>query len=238
MAIGWTFREPGPPPRPAPPPYAPPARIGYVALVAVMTLFVLALPRSYAAFLDTPSARPQGAHLALPAAGAAWTADPVEDNWHPHFATADFTVKQGFRDGMRRVDLFIAYYIDQNPDKKLLAFANKIGGGDEWDISNRSSATLTIDGEKVPVAVEQYNWGARKRLIYSVYWTGGGFETSPLKVKLLQAKAELTDGNPAAAIIAFATDITEDNQTAAATLADFAAHLQALRPALRPVTTP
>jgi hypothetical protein len=88
------------------------------------------------------------------------------------------------------------------------------------------------------VAADQYSWLGRRRLIYSAYWVDGRFETSPFKVKLLQAKAELTGGNRAAAIVAFATDATGDAQTAAATLADFAAHLQALQPALRAVTTP
>ena len=92
---------------------------------------------------------------------------------------------------------------------------------------------MSIDGESVAVAVSQYSWLGRKRLIYSVYWVDGHFETNPFKTKLLQAKAELTGGSRAAAIIAIATEITDDTSTAAATLTDFAAHLQSLQPALR-----
>jgi exosortase A len=237
MAIGWTFRQSPEPYRAPSEPRPARTRAGYVAMVACIALVTIALPRGYAAFLDAPTSHPQG-HLALPAAGPAWTKDTADSNWHPRYATADFSAKQGFTDGAKHVDLFIAYYIAQKQDKKLLSFDNKIAGGDEWEISNRSSAVVTIDGEKVPVAVSEWTWLGRKRLIYSVNWVDGSFETNPFKTKLLQAKAELTGGTRAAAIIAIATEITGDSGTAAASLANFAAHLQSLQPALHGVTAP
>jgi exosortase A len=237
MAIGWTFRQSPPPYRVGSEPDQARVRPGYVAMVAAVALVTIALPRGYAAFLDAPTSKPQG-HFALPAAGSSWTKDNADSNWHPRYATADFSAKQGFSDGTRHADLFIAYYVAQRQDKKLLSFDNKIAGGDEWEVSNRSSAVVSIDGEKVPVAVSVWTWLGRKRLIYSVNWIDGNFETNPFKTKLLQAKAELTGGTRAAAIVAIATEITNDSSTAAASLADFAAHLQSLQPALRSVAKP
>jgi exosortase A len=238
MAVGWTFRQSPAPYRAGSGASATPVRAGHVVMVACIALVTIALPRSYAAFLDAPTSHPAGSHLTLPAVGAAWTADGTDDSWHPRYATADFKLQQGFRDGDRRVDLFVAYYTDQNQEKKLLAFGNKIAGGDEWEIADRSRATVTVGGAPVPVAADLYNWAGRKRLIYYAYWVDGQFETNPLKVKLLQAKAALTGGSRAAAIVAFATEVTLDNRTAAATLADFAAQLQALRPTLSTMATP
>jgi EpsI family protein len=193
---------------------------------------LVALAPAYAAYLERDAAGTPPGGLALPALAAPWTVDPTPSQWQPSFHNADITALRGFSNGASRVDLFISYYTRQDQDKKLVSFANRLAGDRGWDISNRSSTTVTIAGENVPVAVTQFAAPGRKRLVFSAYWVGGRFEANTLKAKLWQAKAQLIGGERAAAMVAMSSEITGDPAATAAALADFAAHLPPLRPVL------
>jgi exosortase A len=235
IAIGTRFRDGGTErdrPALASTPEVAPSRVIFVALIG---LLLIGLPRAYAAYLGRqPVARL--ATLSLPHPATPWVADDAPAVWHPSFPGADLTVQGGFRNSDRRVELFIAYYLRQTDDRKLVSAANSLLGDGEGDVLGRSIAPLTIGDERVPVTATQIALPDHKRrMVFSVYWVGDRFETDPIKAKLLEAQAELLARPREAAFIGFATDFDGDPAPDNATLADFAAHLPPLGPTLRAV---
>jgi EpsI family protein len=215
-------------------PAGPPGRIVAVALSG---LLLIALPPAYAAYLDHRPAERFGT-LALPHVATPWIADDAPGEWHPSFPGADLTAQGGFRDGSKRVELFIAYYVSQSDDRKLVSTANSILGDGTGDILARSTVVLTIGGERVPVTATQIAQpGRKRRMVFSVYWVADRFETDPIKAKLLEAQAELLARPREAAFIGFSTEFDSDPAPDNTTLADFAAHLPPLAPALRAVVS-
>jgi exosortase A len=233
--VGTRFRDGRAEPyRPVLPnaPVGPPTRIAAVALIG---LLLIALPPAYAAYLGRLPAEHSGT-LALPQAASPWVADEAPSDWHPSFPGADLKAQGGFRNGSQRVELFIAYYVRQTDDKKLVSTANTLLGDGEGDILGRSTVVLTIGGERVPVTATQISLPDRKRrIVLSVYWVADRFATDPIKAKLLEARSELLGRPREAAFIGFATAVDGDLAPDSAILADFAAHLPPLAPMLRAV---
>jgi EpsI family protein len=165
-----------------------------------------------------------------------WVADAAPSDWHPSFPGADLTTQGSFRNGGKRVELFVAYYVRQTDDKKLVSAANSILGDGDGDILARSAMTLKIGDEVVPVTAAQISLpGRKRRMVLSVYWVADRFETDPIKAKLLEVRSKLLAGRREAAFVGFATDFDSDPAPDIAVLADFAAHLAPLGPTLRSV---
>jgi exosortase A len=234
IVVGMLFRDGRAEGAPALPraPAGPPGRIVAVALSG---LLLIALPPAYVAYLDHRPADDLGM-LALPRPKFPWLADDAPGEWRPSFPGADLTAQGSFRNGGRRVDLFIAYYVRQSDDKKLVSAANSLVGDGDGDILARSNIMLTIGGARVPVTATQIALPDRKRrLVFSLYWVADRFETDPIKAKLLEAEAELLARPREAAFIGFATDFDSDPGPDSTVLADFAANLPPLPPVLRAV---
>lgn len=235
VVVGMRFRDPRPERERPISPHPAAGRPAHVFAVALGGLLVIALPRAYAAYLDHLPAERFGM-LALPHVAMPWMRDEAPGEWRPSFPGADLTAQGRFRNGSKQAELFIAYYVRQSDDKKLVSTTNSLLGEGAGDILARSTVTLTIGGERVPVTATQIALPERKRrMVLSVYWVADRFETDPIKVKLLQAEAELLARPREGAIIAFATDFDGDPAPDNAVLADFAAHLPPLAPALSAV---
>jgi exosortase A len=232
--IGWRFRDQGPlRDRPFKPNVALASPRQFIT-VAIIALCLVALPPAYAAYLDQDRSGMPGP-LALPDVAAPWSAITEDDGWRPRFPGADLTAHRSFRDGAKRADLFLAYYLRQTEDKKLVSAANTLADDANGEISARSTAVVALGGETVPVAVTRISTPRGKRIIFSVYWVADRFVASAMTTKLLQAKAALIGGRREAAFIALSAEFDSDPESAVATLRDFAAHLGPLEPALKAV---
>jgi exosortase A len=206
-----------------------------VLLASVLALCLVALPAAYAAFLERDANATTKERLAVPSAAAPWVAAAQRGEWQPVFQHADVAIKQSFQNGTDAADLYLAYYRTQNANKKLVSFENKLVEGKGWEISDRSTATIEIAGETVPVAVTRFVSSGRKRVVFSSYWVDGHFEANGIMAKFLQAKAALTGGPRDAALVAFSTIASDDWAAADARLKDLAAHLGSVETALRTV---
>jgi exosortase A len=232
--IGWRFRDQGPlRDRPFKPNVALASPRQFIT-VAIIALCLVALPPAYAAYLARDRSGMPGP-LALPDVAAPWSAITEDDGWRPRFPGADLTAQKSFNDGAKRADLFLAYYLRQTEDKKLVSAANTLADDANGEISARSTAVVALGGETVPVAVTRISTPRGKRIIFSVYWVADRFVASAMTTKLLQAKAALIGGRREAAFIALSAEFDSDPESAVATLRDFAAHLGPLEPALKGV---
>jgi len=237
MGIGWLFHEDGPPIRTLPAASSAPATRGHILVAAAIVLGVIAIPHAYAAYLERDASTVARVSLALPSVAPPWTATTAGE-WQPEFHGADATALQGYRAGDGTVELYVAYYARQGENKKLVSFTNRLASARDGEISNRSSVTLSLDGETVPAAVTEFSARGRKRVVVSLYWVDGRFVANPLQAKLLQAKAELLGGRTAAAVVALSTERSFDAGAAAvaAALVDFAHSLRHLRRSLEAVS--
>jgi len=232
--VGWRFRDKDPVrehPLKSSVAAASPRQFITVAMIA---LGLVALPRAYAAYLDRDLTGAPG-KLVLPAVAAPWSANAGDDDWRPRFPGANLTAQGSFRDGAKRADLFVAYYLRQTDDKKLVSAANTLADDANGEISIRSTAIVALGGQILPIAVTRISTPRGKRMIFSLYWVADRFAASAMTTKLLQAKAALTGGRPEAAFIALSVEFASDPDGAIATLSDFAAHLGPLDPMLHAV---
>ncbi|HEY0523037.1 MAG TPA: exosortase A, partial [Stellaceae bacterium] len=243
IGIGLSFRDAGPDRR-TPADAAPPRRTASlseppplrIALAATALVAIVGAAPAYAAWLERNS--PAGAPaLALPPIGTPWTilADGVPASaWRPTFAKADATVLNRYGDGAgRTIDLFVAYYLDQTAEKKMIAHENRLADGETWEIVRRWGTTVEVAGETLPAAaVEIVGPGSSRRVVLSWYWVDGAFNASPATVKLLQVKAQLVDRRPEAAFVALSAESDEDPQRAVDTIRDMLRHLGPLKPTL------
>jgi exosortase A len=236
IAVGARFRD-GRPERARPAvPSTPAGPPGGIVAVALLGLLLIALPPAYAAYLDHLPAERFGT-LSLPHVASPWVADDAPADWHPSFPGADLKAQGAFRNVNQRVELFIAYYVKQTDDKKLVSAANSLLGDGDGDVLARSTVMLTIGDERVPATATQIALPDRKRrTVFSFYWVADRFETDPIKAKLLEARAELLGGPREAALVGFATSSEGEPAPDNTSLADFAAHLPPLAPMLRAVT--
>jgi exosortase A len=227
MAVGWMFRDSDA--RPMPRGFERrSSRAGplKVAGVAAAALALVAAPRAYAAYAERAPAGTAAA-LEAPAASAPWlpVTNPAAAEWGPAFPRADGTILQSYAAGGRTFDLFLAYYRNQTSEKRLVAYENQLAE-ERWDMVSRSTEILSFGGEDVPVAVTRLRAGRSARVLYAVYWADRHFAASPLKVKLLQARASFIDRTPEAAFIAFSTEVRDIGEDPTLALRDLLAHLE------------
>lgn len=233
-AAGLTFRDGGPdyPRMPARPGMTvQDARL--LAGAAILVVALIAMPRAYASYVEARSARPVAADiLKLPEAVAPWSAVEAGDSWRPVFPRADATLLQAYRDGKRTVRVFVAYYRDQDQQKKLIHSINR-PDGEEWTIVSRGNVALTVDGRRIDAAATRLANRGAKRLMVSWYWIGDEYTARTLKAKLLGAKAAFIDRRPEGAWIALAADYTDTPEEAERAIADFVATMPPLEPLLQ-----
>jgi exosortase A len=150
--VGWRFRDQGPVHDQLFKPSVAVASLRQFITVATIALCLVALPRAYASYLDRDRSGTPG-RLALPDVAAPWSAIAEDAGWRPRFPGADLTAEKSFHDGWKRGDLFVAYYLRQTDDKKLVSAANTLAEDANGEISARSTAVVAFGGETVPVIV-------------------------------------------------------------------------------------
>ena len=96
---------------------------------------------------------------------------------------------------------------------------NSISDGNDWRVM-RSVEYQSEQLDDPVMEAELVTITGRKRLVWYRYHVAGRYTTGAYRTKLLQVAGLLT-GRPASAVIAMATDIDNDVQTARAQLADF-----------------
>ncbi|MDB5407807.1 MAG: exosortase [Rhodospirillales bacterium] len=233
--LGLTFRDAGKTaPHPSVAESSGPARRRSIAVVALIALTLLAMPRVYAAYVEARAARLTGTELLLPIVTAPWQrAGEASATWRPELVGLHRHAAGTFRLADADVDLFIGYYNRQTQAGKLISSSNHLVDPAAWTSASWSSTPVTIGGETIEARLTRIVLLGRKRLVLSWYWVDGRFESRTLAAKLLQAKAELMDDKPAAAAIAIATDAPDGSiAPALARLTDFASHLGSLRTTL------
>ena len=127
--------------------------------------------------------------------------------WRPEFPTAGGSLHGVLAIDARPVDFFVAYYWQQGPESKLIAWNNRVYDGQYWRYMTRSADTAAVAGVPIQVVSERLaGANGERRLVWYFYWVDGQFLSQPWAAKLLQAKAELLGGEKRSAVIAFSAE--------------------------------
>ncbi len=199
---------------------------------AVAGLMVLIVAQT----ADWQLSRPQGGPppaLTLPDAGTnGWVPATLPVSaWQPNFANASVNSSRSYSTGSADVGLWVAYYRDQNYERKLVTSGNTLGDtGDNQKWSQVTSGstrvvlpggplmlrTGTLRGASLPGAPN-----AERVRVWQLYWVGGVHHVSDARAKLQLAFNKLLGRGDDAAAIFFYTPEGGSTEAADAALARF-----------------
>ncbi len=193
-----------------------PARAWLIALglAAITTLGPLAFA---AISLSDQAAAPQLSRLAPP---AGWDETPPFTDWKPAYLNPSAILDQSFKHDGQAVGLYIAYYRNQDYERKLITSTNALVVSNDpvWSLLARGRVTLAT-GDVRTADLRGRHAGVETRLVvWHWYWINGRLTTSDFKAKLLTALARLRgQGDDSAVVMLFAPA-----EYASSSLADFA----------------
>jgi exosortase A len=141
--------------------------------------------------------------------------------WRPTFPGADAETLQTYADGTHTVTYYVAFYSHQRAGSEIVNEMNRLADEKIWRRVGSGSRVMNIDGHPLTIQVSRLTSAQMKRLVWYWYWVDGQFTGNRYLAKLLQAKARLFGGTPAAAVIAVATDYEESPEGAVRTLENF-----------------
>ncbi len=235
LGIGYSFREPYSEIAAAAAPSATPAAQPADNQAAARVLSLLRFPAAAAGVLLIAVAswtyatqvvgtdEKSRASLSSPAAGPWHAVAPVPTDWQPTFPNASQEIMQSYSDGARRVDVYLAFFAQQRQGAEAVNWMNSLAGAAPWTRGGGGSLEVQVSGQSIAANYERIVARERRRTIWYWYWVDGRLTDSPLYAKVLEAKAKLLRGEQAAAVIALATDSTDDPKVAQAALSEFLA---------------
>ena len=148
--------------------------------------------------------------LPSPTAPSGWQVTTPLTDWHPAFANPSAELRTAFAKGTQTVGLYIAYYRDQNFERKLVTSTNLLARYKDpvWSVTSEGHAEIDIGSRKLDIRtadllgkgstdirLETWQW----------YWINGRLTSSDAEAKLYTALARLIGrGDDSAVIILYA----------------------------------
>ena len=216
FAIGMRWREDGADSDVRPPSAAraDTSITGAGHLAAACLIFAVAVGAPHAALraLDAggPMPPPRLDPHALARGGWALTGQPLAD-WKPAFGKPSAEMNTALSDGAHRVGVYVAYYRQQNYERKLVSSDNVLvrSSDQDWVQVGRSNRTVALDGQPVMVRSGRLraNAGEKRLLAWHWYWINGRVTASDYAGKGWLALSRLTgQGDDSAAVVLYAPE--------------------------------
>jgi len=227
FAIGARWSEDPPAPlaaRSLPVANAGPAGVAWLIVVLTIGLLAASGPLAFAALNQAgPSSPPQLGRLTPP---TGWAETPRFAEWTPVYANPSAVLQETFGDGQRQVGLFIAYYRNQNFERKLVTSTNVLATSNDpvWSVVSRDRRSIQLGDRPQTVGTANLlgkKSGLETRLaVWQWYWVNGRLTSSDFEAKLFTALSRLRGmGDDSAVIILYAPTSGEDGLSAFATAA-------------------
>jgi len=129
-------------------------------------------------------------------------------DWQPRFLGADATRQAVFEHDGRRVGLFVAYYRNQDQQRKLVSSTNVLvaSGDPVWARVRGGSTDISFGGQPVRIRTAELRALEGSRLmVWQWYWINGRWTASDSVAKVYTAWSRLTgQGDDSAVIVLFA----------------------------------
>jgi len=186
-------------------------------LATVAGMIVLAAPFYSWAVMRPPIAVrekiPEAASIA-----STWPRLPSAlPDWQPRFPGADWTTRYTYRRSDDTVDVFVAYYEYQRRGAEVVYYANSMADEKAWWPFESGTAMVHQGSNLVPSRVDDLTSSTSHRIVVWWYWVDGQITNSTIRAKILQTRARLFGGNPAAAVVAVSVKYDRDPADAIAT---------------------
>lgn len=161
--------------------------------------------------------------LSAPTPTTAWhaVASPIE--WQPVFNNASAKFHSAYMNEERWAGLYIAYYRNQNFERKLIASTNVLATSLDpvWQIVPGGLTSTSLGGNQLRVRsselIEKQGNPGERYVIWQWYWINGQLTTSDIEAKWLTALAMLSGkGDDSAVVVVYAA-----KQDAETTLTEF-----------------
>lgn len=192
-------------------------------LIALVLTLIIAAGPLYETYLRQANA---GAIVKLvpPAPTGSWQPTPPSIDWQPRFTNPSDELQTAYSNPEGWVGLYIAYYQNQNYDRKLVTSTNVLVTSNDllWQIvaSSSAKATLGVTEQIVREAelLDKQSSADNRYIVWQCYWINGHLTRSDIEAKWLTAWAMLTGhGDDSAAIIIYAPKTTTANNLSAFT---------------------
>jgi exosortase A len=230
LAIGMAMREKSVVPsatRVHLTPLIPEKPLGRGLLTGALALAAVFAVQSYAAQIDRP--RPlQPISLVAPVLGEPWQRADVQDPLAPRFAAPDAQLDASYVTSGATVYLHIGYYLHERRGAEAVSYGHILVPDRRWILSATGKVSTVLGSEKLAPQYERVVSGRGARVVWYWYWVDGRFTGDPYVAKLLQAKAKILGGQPAAAIIALSADYDGRGREPEETLSEFMPSLKEL----------
>lgn len=209
------------------PPMAKQARLqpAVLLLATVLTLVASGAPHGALKYLDrnTEALTPALSHAPLAGGGWQLSDNPIAD-WQPAFANPSATLHATLEKDSHRIGIFIAYYRQQNYERKLISSENALAkvGDKNWAQMGSGAIRTTLNDQIVtlrsgtlrshaaglggdPLRLKVWHW----------YWIDGRIVTSDHLGKLWLALVRLGGrGDDSAAVFVYAPESQADGALA------------------------
>ncbi|MBK7900521.1 MAG: exosortase A [Azonexus sp.] len=186
------------------------------AVIALLIAFA-ALPPAFMAWVEHSEARaaevPPPDFARIP--WGAWQAASAPTAFVPAYQKASATGRVHLtRDGAG-VDVFVAYYRQQTPERKLITSTNTVVRADDpqWTVIATSRQAVPLAGRVLELPVLQLapkaaavGTDARRRTIWRWYWVDGALCTSEVEARLRTVWSRLLGRGDAAAVIVISSE--------------------------------
>ncbi|MGH7680481.1 MAG: exosortase A [Candidatus Eiseniibacteriota bacterium] len=230
FSVGFLYRDPPPPPTPAGHPREARGLAGSrrsVAWTAVAVLSLVVWPWLQA------TRYPESIDTGLPPIAAprvpGWSEVPDSSSWKPAFSGASSECLASYVKDGARVRCYVASYVNQRQGRELIQSSNAIVNPDDPIWREMGERQRRIDGAGLLVHETDLRARDARALVWHWYWLPDEFTASPVRVKLLQARARLSLHRDPAAVIVLMAPVRADRNAAA----DLQTFLRDATPALR-----
>lgn len=148
--------------------------------------------------------------LSLPVTAGSWQADTPAIDWKPQFANPTAEQNSTYRSPDGWVSLYIAYYRNQNFDRKMVTSTNVLVTSNDlvWQTLGNRQIRTTLGSNEVTMReaelLKKLGTADERYTIWQGYWINGRMTASDIEAKWLTAWAMLTGyGDDSAVIIIY-----------------------------------
>ena len=138
-----------------------------------------------------------------------WSAVPQAlTEWTPHFENSSAAVNSSFVAEVQKVGVYIAYYRNQDKDRKMVSSSNVLVRSDDvrWaKVAGGARELAAGPGGLTVRTAELRGVGSERLVVWQWYWVNGHWTASDYKAKVYAALARLSgQGDDSAVLVAYA----------------------------------
>lgn len=215
-----------------------PVWLAMAAMAVVLALPLLLLQRLVATENHSPPVL-----VAPPLADTVKVAQAQADSlpkWTPSFGNPAATFEQRYNVQGRAIGLYLAYYRNQGPTRKLVSASNALVRSNDstWNQPESGTRSIAMGGRIVTFKTARLRHAVAlsdgaSLVAWQVYWVNGRFEASDASAKLWGAWQRLTGGGDDGAVIVIYGQERERGDADALLEGFLSSHLMAIETQLR-----